>query len=109
MAITIASNHISNSLVLDGVLLAGKNGHLERNEITRSGEAAVDIPGNNNTEFSNEFLTADVGILLEPEAAGNDHFGNRFFAILKQVSNAETPAASAMRTLFLIRQRRNPQ
>jgi hypothetical protein len=59
----------------------------------------VDISGNNNTVFSNEFLAADFGILLEPGAAGNDHSGNQFFAILKQVSNAETPAASAMRRL----------
>lgn len=95
----IASSHISSSLVLDGVLLAGKSGHLERNEITQSGEAAVDIPGNNNTVFSNEFLAADFGILLEPGAAGNDHFGNQFFPILKQVSNTETPAVSGMRTL----------
>jgi len=62
----------------------------------QSAEAAVDIAGNNNTVFSNELLAADIGILLEPGAMGNNHFGNQFFAILKEISNLETPAAPAM-------------
>ena len=92
----ISFNHVANSLVLDGVVLAGNNNRVELNEITQSADAAVDIAGNNNTVFSNELLAADIGILLEPGAMGNNHFGNQFFAILKEISNLETPAAPAM-------------
>ena len=95
----IASNNISNSLVLDGVLLAGNNGQAQNNNITQSADAAVDIAGNGNTVSFNELLAADFGVLLEPGASGNNHFGNQFFAILKQISNSETPALAAMQAL----------
>jgi nitrous oxidase accessory protein NosD len=95
----IVSNNISNSLVLDGVLLAGNNGQAQNNNITQSAEAAVDIAGSGNTISFNELLAADFGVLLEPGASGNNHFGNQFFAILKQISNAETPAPAALQAL----------
>jgi hypothetical protein len=95
----ISFNHVSNSLVLFGVAVAGNNNDVELNEITQSAEAAVDIQGNNNNIFSNEFLAADFAILIEPGSTGTNHFGNQFFAILTEVSNDVTADASATQLL----------
>jgi hypothetical protein len=88
-------NHVSNSLVLDGVAVAGNHNTVELNEITQSDQASVEIQGNNTSIFSNEFLAADFGILIDPGSTATNHFGNQYFATLTEVSNGATADASS--------------
>jgi nitrous oxidase accessory protein NosD len=91
----ISSNHVYNSLVLDGVVSAGNTNTVESNEIVQSDEASVNVQGNNNSISSNEFLGADFAILIGPGSTGTNISGNRFFATLTEISNAPAADASA--------------
>jgi nitrous oxidase accessory protein NosD len=95
----ISSNHVYNSLVLDGVVSAGNTNTVASNEIVQSDEASVNVQGNNNSISSNEFLGADFAILIEPGSTGSNISGNRFFATLTETSNAPAADASATQSV----------
>jgi nitrous oxidase accessory protein NosD len=84
---TVASNNISNSLVLDGIDLAGDNNLASHNDVTNSGQAAILIEGNDNKVQSNDLTEAPVGILKLSGTVGNTHTGNSFFATLTPVQD----------------------
>jgi hypothetical protein len=91
----IASNRVSNSLVLDGVALASNNNIVELNHIAQSADAAVLIQGNNNNIVANEFLAAQIGIFIAPGSTGTNHFGNQYFATVTGVFDDSAAAAAA--------------
>jgi nitrous oxidase accessory protein NosD len=92
----VAYNHIFNSLVLDGVAVAGNTNNIELNEITQSDQASVEIQGNDNSITSNKFLAAEFGILIDPGSTGTVHSANEFFATLTGVLDGSmSPAAAA--------------
>ena len=84
---TVASNNISNSVVLDGIDLAGDNNLASHNDVTNSGQAAILIEGNDNKVQSNDLTEAPVGILKLSGTVGNTHTGNSFFATLTPVQD----------------------
>jgi nitrous oxidase accessory protein NosD len=92
----IASNRVSNSLVLDGVALASNNNIVELNHIAQSADAAVLIQGNHNNIVANEFLAAQIGLFITPGSTGTNHFGNQYFATVTGVfDDSAAPAAAA--------------
>jgi len=90
----IESNHISNSVVLDGVVLQSNGDVALSNSIVQSDEAAIALQGENNHIISNEFLAADIGILIGPGSTGSTHYNNQFFALLQNVVTASADAAA---------------
>ncbi len=90
----IESNHISNSVVLDGVVLQSNGDVAISNSIVQSDEAAVALQGENNHIISNEFLAADIGILIGPGSDTSNHYNNQFFAILQNAVTASADTAA---------------
>jgi nitrous oxidase accessory protein NosD len=78
----IQSNHISNSLVLVGIDLAGEDGLASGNDVSNSGQAAILIEGNDNSVQINEITEAPIGILKLSGTVGNTHSGNSVFDTL---------------------------
>jgi nitrous oxidase accessory protein NosD len=83
----IASNNVSNSLVLVGIDLAGDNNLASGNDVSNSGQAGILIEGNDNSVQSNEITEAPIGILKLSGTVGNTHSGNSYFDTLISVQD----------------------
>jgi nitrous oxidase accessory protein NosD len=92
----ISGNTIFNSLILDGVAVAGDRTKILSNEIVQSDQAAVDLQGNGNSVMTNEFLGAAFGILIEPGSTGTIRTGNTFLVTLTTVLDGSATPAVAM-------------
>ncbi|HEY0703889.1 MAG TPA: right-handed parallel beta-helix repeat-containing protein [Candidatus Acidoferrales bacterium] len=90
----VESNQISNTVALDGVVLQSNGNVALSNNITQSDEASLSFQGQNNHIISNEFLAADIGILIGPGSTGSNHYDNQFYALLQNVVTASADAAA---------------
>jgi hypothetical protein len=90
----VESNQISNTIALDGVAFQSNGNVALSNNIVQSDEAALSLQGENNHIISNEFLAADIGILIGPGSDTSNHYNNQFFALLQNVVVAGADAAA---------------
>jgi Right handed beta helix region len=91
----VESNQISNSVALDGVVFQSNGDVALSNTIVQSDEASISLQGENDHIISNEFLAADIGILIGPGSTGSNHYDNQFYALLQNVVVVADAAASA--------------
>lgn len=75
----VEENTIFDTLVFDGLALAGDGSEAKRNSITHSDESGVFIQGNNNTVTDNRINETPIGVLTASGSVGNTTSGNRFF------------------------------
>jgi Right handed beta helix region len=90
----VESNQISNTVALDGVVFQSNGNVALSNTIAQSDEASLSLQGENNHIISNEFLAADIGILIGPGSTTSNHYNNQFFALLQNVVTVSADAAT---------------
>jgi Right handed beta helix region len=90
----VESNHVSNTIALDGVVFQSNGNVAQSNTIVQSDEASLSFQGENNHIISNEFLAADIGILIGPGSTGSNHYDNQFYALLQKVVTATSSDAA---------------
>ncbi len=98
---TVSGNTVQDTLVYDGVYVAGDNNLVAGNKISDSDESAVYIDGSNNTFNSNMLNETPVGAFIgsgSGNIAGAGPDGNRFFNVGIPVLDASLPRPASARS-----------